>query len=760
MGVEIMGEYQTNSMLPIGTEMPWVTPAYTRYPYGIKGSTKNEKGHYVSGEVLFEFERYNTASSKGPNASVSASYQVATLGGLNSTTPMCIIAIPQYCAGYRKIYDGDASEQTQCMKNFFELNGKNPSWTYVIACKGTLKLADSWRMGGVLSLNTWNGYFPYNNPNFEPDKGRMGTSTSKSILGINNLVNSMNNFNGENITFQTVTVQAGLYLDTNLKPNGINYYYPPSYNVGYATGEVTADCQIAARVTATIPVFNILDYQSIIDYFDTGDISGADNMEDLQLSDVSLATDWVIYVKGARYPDIYVTMSSKELDAFIESENNKTGLSASDFKVEYKYFYSPDTIIANPEYRYWKNTPYNDTMSTSYKELYTLEEGMWDDETETARMQDYVRLQFRIYYNDNTFSRWCYFKIGYIGSPSVPNFSKMQNEGGVVSIDDGSTVTIIYDELPPDDEYEKPNDDSDIGNDSMPRGDTNEGLNLLTVSYNVTKDNVDALGDFLWNSTLFDNIKLLNNSPIENIVGLKVMPCAVSSQTSSIVIGNIDTKINGDVVTNVPIINIGSFSFKGYYGNFLDYSPYTKVTIFLPFIGFTELDPAQFTGHTLNVKYAFDIVMGQCKAMLFVDNIYVHSLDGICGIDVPLVASNRAQVEGGTIASMAGAALQGDVVQTVSSYALRQYHSSRTGGYSSTLGWAETREVYLVLEIPNAQYPTTYGHDIGYPCNLSCNLGTLSGFTVCAPDIDLSGFTCTEAEKEQIRQLLTTGVYL
>lgn len=756
-----MAEYQS-TQFQVAVKSPWILPNYKRYTYGIKGSSKNTKGQYISGSVLFEYEDTNeTSTGITPTASVKTQYTTADIGIVNSNRVYCIIAIPQASAGY-KIKTATSALRRQYLESMYNSMGRETSsWTYLIAVQGgALQIADTWKYGYVSSISTWS-----DEASVTPNNGTMQYNTDRTngrnTGDFNELVTKMIDYNLDAVTFAQTTIQAaGLIYDA--LGSDVLLYQPMGFNL-YDNLYPTNNIRLAARVTSTLPVFNILDPDSIINYFQNGDISGADNIEDLTLSDINLATDWTIYVKGARYPDIYVTMASAELNTFLESDKNTTGLSKDDFIVEYKYFYSPDSIIADPEYRPWQSTPYNKTLSTSYKELYTLEEGEWDEPTEAAAIQDYVRLQFRIRLknSDTYFSRWCYFKIGYIGSPSVPKFNKMDNEGGVVSISDGSTVTIIYDELPPDlDDYENPKNDSDVGNETQPSDNTNMGLGLLTTSYEVTDSNLQKLGAYLWGATFFDNIKLLNNSPIENIVGCKVMPCSVSSTTSSIVIGNVDTKVNGDRVTNIPIVNVGSFNYRGYYGNFLDYAPYTQAYIFLPFIGFVELDPAQYTGHEISVKYAFDVVMGQCKAMLFCDDIYVQSYEGVCGIDVPLVASDRAQVEGGMVSGMASAAIQGDVVSTVSEFATRQYHSTRAGGYSSTLGWVETRLCFIVLILPDAQYPTSYGHDAGYPCNLTCNLGTLSGFTVCSDDIDLSGFSCTESEKEQIKQLLTSGVYL
>ena len=89
-----------------------------------------------------------------------------------------------------------------------------------------------------------------------------------------------------------------------------------------------------------------------------------------------------------------------------------------------------------------------------------------------------------------------------------------------------------------------------------------------------------------------------------------------------------------------------------------------------------------------------------------------------------------------------------------------QYHSQSSGSYSPTCGWQETKQVYAIINRPTCQYPETYGHNIGYPCKLSRSLNSLTGFTVCDSNVDLNGIACTEMERQEIYNALTSGVYL
>lgn len=551
-------------------------------------------------------------------------------------------------------------------------------------------------------------------------------------------------------------------LLNGLKMGYVPVVAQPGNNDGYYTNIYIT------TISTSIPIFGIDNPKAIADYFKNGDKDGVLNQDWIDVSQIDLSTDWTVYVRGARYPDIWVTMKSPGLDAFLtDKTKNESGLKAEDFKVQWRYpkdgiedLGLNDNIIG-----YKDTTVYGKTLASSWREIVSLDiQGSGQNIDDYIPESFYATLEFRLFYSDDIYSEWCYCEIGYIGSPSVPAFSKQRNDSGILFIDDGSTVTIIYDEYPPNrDGYEDPDIGSDVG-DTSPKESGTLGLNKLTTSYKLTNDNLQALGNFLWSKTFLDTVLLVNNNPIECIVGVKTMPIALDGTITEVYIGNVDTKVGGEIIKSVPLINVGSIKYDGYYGNFLDYAPFTQVSIFLPFIGFLELDVAQITGHTLNIKYSFDVVLGQCKAMLFVDDIYFLSADGTCGIDIPLISSNRAQVEAQFAASVLSSLLTGDVMGAtagaITDYVNMQYHYTRSGQYSPTLGWGETRNCYLVIAIPVVNVPSTYAHDFGLPCNLSYGLATLSGYTVCAPDIDLSGIPCTATERDMIKEFLTSGVYL
>lgn len=542
--------------------------------------------------------------------------------------------------------------------------------------------------------------------------------------------------------------------------NGLQMSYLKSQQQTTGNGNLSAVFnRYSSYIATTIPVFGYDDFEAMKDYFDTGNTDGAMNQDYIDLSDVDLATDWTVYVRGARYPDIWVTMESKKLEEFLtDTTKNTTGLSKRDFKVQLRIPIDKLSIDRGPQEYQTSTYEYGEIIPLSWNNIHDI-----NTKVNFVTNRNHAHFELRLIMPENIetmFSSWAYARLYYIGSPSIEGFAEGNNEAYIEGLNDGSTITIIYDQYPPDyPEYTTPDEDTDV-EDTDPIEGGGLALNKLTTSYILTDAQLQQLGGFLWGASFMDSIKLVNNSPIENIVGCKIMPINLLGTPNVVKIGNVDTSVNGDIITSVPNVEVGSLQYDGYYHNFLDYAPFTDIQLFLPFIGFVSLDPAQVTGHNIKVIYAFDVIMGQCKAMLFVDNIYFMSYEGNCGVDVPLVASNRAQIEAKFVAGVVSDVVSGDIGGIANDFINTQYHYNRNGQYSPTLGWCETRNVYLVLAIPVSNYPSTYGHDYGYPCNLSFGLATLKGFTQVAPDVDVSGIPCTEEEREMIRAALVKGVYL
>lgn len=82
-------------------------------------------------------------------------------------------------------------------------------------------------------------------------------------------------------------------------------------------------------------------------------------------------------------------------------------------------------------------------------------------------------------------------------------------------------------------------------------------------------------------------------------------------------VGAFTTKAYGGIPSDYFVhIDCGTVEIPEIYGNALDYSRYTKLTISLPFCGQASLDTDRYMGQTVTLTYDINLVNGDCTATL------------------------------------------------------------------------------------------------------------------------------------------------
>lgn len=178
------------------------------------------------------------------------------------------------------------------------------------------------------------------------------------------------------------------------------------------------------------------------------------------------------------------------------------------------------------------------------------------------------------------------------------------------------------------------------------------------------------------------------------------------------------------------IIDCGSVEIPEQYQSLLDYSPFSRLTIYLPFIGFQELDDKVIVGHTLKVQYVVDVLSGRCLAQLFVDSTDLKSC----------------------FAEYSGTIAADEIFGTDNGY---NYY----GAYElmTTLQLGELSCYVLIhTKIPLEGDIVNYK---GLPTNEIVKVGDVSGF-VKYSSIHVDGMTATDAEKSEIESLLMSGIFV
>lgn len=230
--------------------------------------------------------------------------------------------------------------------------------------------------------------------------------------------------------------------------------------------------------------------------------------------------------------------------------------------------------------------------------------------------------------------------------------------------------------------------------------------------------------------------------------------------------------------------NLGSVLCDYGFGNcFLDYSPYTKVSIYLPFIGIRELNTDEVIGKSIGVHYQFDNISGACIAFIKVGSSVRYTFTGSCAVGIPLSQSNWGQlyigaataaaaVLGGAAAGIGAGIASGTETAGLGQMALGGAAKQAGGALSSVLqkptisrsgsvsGAASTLGVnypYLIIVRPDKAKVSNPAPVTGITCGRTLSLGSLSGYNIIE-HVHLHGIAATAAELEEIERLLYEGV--
>ena len=286
----------------------------------------------------------------------------------------------------------------------------------------------------------------------------------------------------------------------------------------------------------------------------------------------------------------------------------------------------------------------------------------------------------------------------------------------------------------------------------------------LWAIYNPTLSQLNSLGAWLWSTNFIDQILKIFNDPMQAIIGLhKVYATPNISGTGNIKVGYLDSGVPSNIVGNqYTYIDCGTVSLREYYGNILDYSPYTTVQLYLPFIGIVSLDIADVSRSSINVKYGVDVLTGACLASVSVqrDNAggVLYQYSGNCACQYPLSSGSYMGMVTGAIGAI-GSLARGNIIGTGLSIAGMHTNIEHSGGFSGNAGAMGIKKPYLIISRPQSAMNDGFPSIQGYPSNYFTRLGNCSGFTQIA-ECHVESIPATDKELDKIKDLLKEGVIL
>ena len=305
-----------------------------------------------------------------------------------------------------------------------------------------------------------------------------------------------------------------------------------------------------------------------------------------------------------------------------------------------------------------------------------------------------------------------------------------------------------------------------------------------------------------------------NAAPIEAVMGLSFWPFNVSdfigagnyAAANYIWFGGYGWDTTGHGTCNQIIYasgykDLGTVRIAPTFNNWRDYEPYTKLYVSIPYCGTYQLDIARYLGKDVRVRYFIDTRTNGCMCALIADNYLMDYFNGQMGVTMPITLTDyaaymNAQMQvllqgggqavqsgmnaysgasgfgamgggaglaAGLIAGGAPAAISGAVTGAKTVFGLAQNNINKfnvtKGGSSSMINCYLPQTVDFIFEIQEDCAPSNYRQMLGSPSMAAGIVGSFSGFLKCQ-SVKVNAGKATEREKERIKQMLLSGIYI
>lgn len=313
---------------------------------------------------------------------------------------------------------------------------------------------------------------------------------------------------------------------------------------------------------------------------------------------------------------------------------------------------------------------------------------------------------------------------------------------------------------------------------------------LYTV-YAPTQQQLYDFGDFLWVKWTDASLPKIINNPFDGVISLhEIYATPGITGAKEITSGFLKSNVTAATVgTRYTEIDCGTVIVPENYQNYLDYSPYSKVYCFLPFIGLVQLNSDDIVGHAVNITYKVDSYSGACVAIITVAqsdgdeenySVAMYQFEGNCAVQLPISGGSQASLTAGLW--LAGSSAVGSIVNGVASTVsgngvmdllngvsnaisdvsaallTRKSDVQHSGNMSGNFGAMAGKKPYLIVKFPRQVPAPNYNMDYGYPAHRRVTIGQCNGY-LRVREVNIISATATDEEKAKIEQLLKEGVY-
>lgn len=313
--------------------------------------------------------------------------------------------------------------------------------------------------------------------------------------------------------------------------------------------------------------------------------------------------------------------------------------------------------------------------------------------------------------------------------------------------------------------------------------------------YVPSASDLRALAAYMWAGAFdIENFRKIVADPMDAIMGLSILPVTASQigVTSSVLsIGNISTGLTMNHATSQYVaVDCGTVEILPKWGAYLDFAPYSKLQLYLPYIGFVDISLDDVMNGSIGVRYSIDILSGTCIAFVKCKDHVIYEFGGSCACQCPvtegqyrnglfgvldlisgvgqLVSAGASAVpssSGNTSSASMAANIGGAVVGAVDAIegmagtlvSMVKPQIGRSGSVGGSAGLMGYQMPYLVLTVPHMCIPGDQNKYMGYPSFVTMQMAELSGYTEINVT-HLNNMSATDTEIAEILSLLSTGV--
>ena len=308
---------------------------------------------------------------------------------------------------------------------------------------------------------------------------------------------------------------------------------------------------------------------------------------------------------------------------------------------------------------------------------------------------------------------------------------------------------------------------------------------MFTV-YCPTDAQLAEIAAYLWSDNFIDNVKKYFNNVSDNIIAFYVLPLEPAGlQTKNFKIGNLENaSITGGkhLSSRFVTVDMGSIDITRRWGTYLDFAPFTKFSLYLPGVGIVALDtddimaPPNIDGYlsdevgsTISLSYTIDLFTGVLVAYVYVNGQIRYQFPGRVGYSIPLTGQNYTAMGTGFVQAMAGLATTIATGGTAAPFTAGVTAAGsvnamkpdvyRGGNLSGDASMLSLKTPMLIKTVPNVPAHEGLEDFVGGASYKIDTINNFSGFTQ-AIEAHIEGISCTSAERDEIMQLLKSGVII